>query len=174
MKAAFERAFGGDRQAQAEIVQVIRSLARAACRNGGPGGTDCDWEDVAQEASQRFFAVAPGQFRKPGAERSYLYAIVRSTVLQMVRRRSRRRAREEAAAPEAEIIHADPTPRLELGAILRHLSHECARLLRRVFLDDEPYAELATELGMLESSVRVKVSRCLRQAREAVEEEVAD
>jgi DNA-directed RNA polymerase specialized sigma24 family protein len=172
MRTQFEKARGGDPDAQAEIVAVIRSFARAVCRGGGPGGTACDWEDVAQEASRRFFAGGLERFRKAGSERSYLYAIVRTTVLELARRDARRQAREANSALDGVGVVHDPTPVFDARAILRRLAEDCATLLERVFLQGTPYATLAGELNMLESSVRVRVSRCLRQARELVESEV--
>jgi RNA polymerase sigma factor (sigma-70 family) len=172
MQEQFQRARDGDPDAQAEIAAVIRSFARTVCRGGGPGGVACDWEDVAQEASRRFFARGLARFRKVGSERSYLYAIVRTTVLELARHDARRKAREAgSAAAEADVMH-DPTPAFDARAILRRLAEDCATLLERVFLRGTPYSTLAAELNMLESSVRVRVSRCLRQARELVESEV--
>lgn len=169
MRELFERAAAGDSSAQEELAGEIRRIARAVCRGKGPGGADVDWEDVAQEASSHFFAVAIHQFRKRGAETSYLYAIVRTTFLQILRSSSRRRDRENQAPPPETPRH-NPDTGIDVRRLLSRISSECADLLERVFLHGEAYSALAAELDMLESSVRTKVSRCLRRARMAATE----
>ncbi len=163
MRPLFQQARLGDRAAQAEIDQTIRRIARAVCRRGGPGGAEVDWEDVAQEASARFFSVGLHQFSGTGSEEGYLFAIVRSTVLQAVRRATRRRNREQSLAREDLVPH-NPGHAIDVRNLLEKLPPECARLLEQVYLHGVPYSEIAAELDMLESSVRVKVTRCLRKA----------
>jgi len=169
MGKLFERVLSGDPSAQSEVASILRRIARAVSRRGGPGGAEVDWEDVAQEAARRFFTTGIRQYRGEGSEEGYLFAIVRSTVLQHVRSAERRRRRER------DLVRSEPDPPrppdsgFEIRRILMSLSPECADLLRRVFLEGVSYPELAEELGMLESSVRVRVSRCLRKAMEIAE-----
>ena len=170
MRNIFENAFGGDSEAQKEIVRVINELSRAACARGGPSTADIEWEDVAQDACRRFFSAGIRQFRKAGSEKSFLYAIVRSTVIQQVRSEARRRVREEASIHKRFVPPHNPMPKFDVGKILGLLAEECRALLTRVFLRGEPYSSLASDLGILESSVRTKVTRCLRRARQAIEE----
>ena len=130
-----------------------------------------DWEDVAQESARRFFAVGIRQYRGDGSEESYLSGIVRTTILQSVRSATRRQQRERnpdspGPAPSRPLDHG-----MDVAKILDRLTPECARLLEQAFLQDVPYPELATELGILEASVRVRVSRCLRKAMEIAGEE---
>jgi RNA polymerase sigma factor (sigma-70 family) len=169
MREFFEKAFLGDSDAQGEIVRVIRQLSRAVCSGGGPDGSAVDWEDIAQDASERFFSVGIRQFHKVGSERSFLYSIIRSTILQRVRSETRRRARERAST-ELHVVAHNTGDAFDVRKILVQLTEDCRDLLTRVFLQDEPYSTLAGDLGVLESSVRVKVSRCLQKARELVEE----
>ena len=171
MREVFEDAIGGDPAAQEEIVRLIRHLSRAACARGGPATADIDWEDVAQDACRRFFSAGIRQFRKGGSERSFLYAIVRSAVIQIVRSETRRRTREVASNPPLIVAPDNPLPKFDVAKILGRLSEECRALLTRVFLRGEPYSSLATDLSILESSVRTKVTRCLRRARQALEED---
>ena len=166
MRPLFEQARRGDRAAQAEIDQTIRRIARAVCRRGGPAGVEVDWEDVAQEASARFFSVGLHQFSGKGSEEGYLFAVVRSTVLQAARRATRRRNREQSLVREDLAPPHNPGHAIDVRNLLAKLPPECARLLEQVYLHGVPYSEVATELEMLESSVRVKVTRCLRKAME--------
>jgi RNA polymerase sigma factor (sigma-70 family) len=166
MRNLFERARRGDRTAQSEIDAAIRRIARMVCRRGGPGGATVDWEDVAQDASARFFSVGIHQYSGQGSAEGFLHTIVRSTVLQAVRRDARRRAREDSAVREDIAPAHNPGHALDVRKLLRQLPPECSRLLEQVYLHGIPYPEIAAELDMLESSVRVKVTRCLRRAME--------
>jgi RNA polymerase sigma factor (sigma-70 family) len=170
MRKVFEDAIGGAPAAQKEIVRLIRQLSRAACARRGPATADVDWEDVAQDACRRFFASGLRQFRKSGSERSFLYAIVRSSVIQIVRSEARRRVREVTSLQPTVVLPHNPIPKFDVTKILSRLSEECRTLLTRVFLRGEPYSSLARELGILDSSVRTKVTRCLRRARQTIEE----
>jgi len=166
MGKLFDHVLRGDPVAQAETTAIIRRIARAVSRRGGPGGVDVNWEDVAQDAARRFFTVGIHQFRGGGAEESFLYAIVRSTVLQAVRSATRRRQREQTSVSLERPLSLPPEGGLDVRMILAKLPPECGHLLEKVFLQGVPYSELAGELGMLESSVRVRVSRCLKKAME--------
>ena len=55
--------------------------------------------------------------------------------------------------------------RLEVRRILAALDPPCREIIQRALLQDEPYADLARELGLAESSVRARLSRCLQKAR---------
>lgn len=122
-----------------------------------------EWEDIAQEAGQRVFTVGLRQFRGTGSFEGYLYAVVRSTVLQSARSAGRRREREKKA-DLVQTAPADPATGLDVRRLLSRMSEECGRLLDLVFLRGVPYDRLAAEMDILESSVRAKVSRCLRKA----------
>jgi len=166
LRQFFMNALNGDAAARSQIVDVIRQLARAVCRGGGPGGAAVDWKDVAQEASRRFFTVGLRRRTKRGSERSYLYTMVRSTVLQIVRSEARRRRREESAGEEVAGQNHDPEAGFDVRAILAAISEDCGHLLKSVFLQGTTYAELAGDLDIPESSLRVEVGRCLREARD--------
>jgi RNA polymerase sigma factor (sigma-70 family) len=169
MAGLFERSLRGDTVAQAEIHENIRRIARAICARGGPADVDLDWEDVAQEASRLFFNVGIRQYRGVGTEESFLFGIVRTTVLQVVRGAARRRQREMVPGALRENVARLHEHRIDVQLILRRLDPECARLLERVFLQDVPYPILSDELGIQESAVRARVSRCLRKGREIAE-----
>jgi RNA polymerase sigma factor (sigma-70 family) len=164
--ALFERVRGGDRSAHTELCELARAFARQICRGGGPSGApDVGWEDVAQEALRKLLSVGIDRYRGTGSEKSYLYTIVKSTMIAMSRSARRRQAREESIAREAISVTPNPGHRVDVEQILAGLSDDCRGLLERAFLHGASYRELAGELGMEESSVRAKLSRCLRKAR---------
>ena len=167
----FGRARAGDRSAEAEISDLTRAFARLICRGGGPSGApDIGWEDVAQESLRKLFSVGLDRYRGTGSEKSYLYTIVKSTMIAMSRSARRRRAREEAMARPEAAAPSSSGQRLDVEGILGRLSGECRALLERAFLHGEPYPALARALGIEESSVRAKVSRCIHKARLMLQE----
>lgn len=163
----FQAASRGERWAQEEIHRLIEGYARHACsRSGSRLAADLAWEDVAQDASARFFSVGLSQYGGQGSEESYLYTVVKTTLLQRVRSADRRKKREEFSVPLERVELPSAFERLEVDSILGRLDEACRSLLRETFLKETPYADLSAQLGLAESSVRAKVSRCLRRARE--------
>lgn len=169
MAGLFEALRAGDPEAASAIDGMVRGFARHVCRHGAPHGPAPDWEDVAQEAIRRLYDVGLDQYAGQGSERSYVYSIVKATLIQMARGDGRRRRREDVVAPAVDQAAAgNPDPALDVRAILGALDPSCRELIVRVHLRDEPYAMLAREMGLAESSVRAKVSRCMQRARELV------
>jgi DNA-directed RNA polymerase specialized sigma24 family protein len=170
MQTLFSLALNGDKTAESVLHSILRRIAWALCRKGGLGGTHVDWEEIAQDAGRRFFAAGLHQFRNEGSEFAYLYSIVRTTFLQEVRRNVRHRVVHRAVDHEVETVAHDPDAMLDVQSILRKLPTSEACLLEKVFLHEVSYAVLAVESGILESSVRVRVTRCLRHAKEAAKD----
>lgn len=166
MGALFDRVLAGDTQATAELQAFLRSFARQVCRGGGPpGAPDIDWEDVAQECGRKLLAGGLERYTGAGSERSYIYSMVRATVLEMARASSRRRRREEASTSNGPVRSADPDAPLDVRSLLAGLDTPCREIIQRIVLRDEAYPSVARDLGLAESSVRAKLSRCLARAR---------
>ena len=176
LEEAMPAAQRGERWAEDLLASEVAVLARIVCAKGqAPDLGGLDWEDVSQEACQRFFAVGLHRYRGDGSVRSYLYSIVKVTMLQMLRGASRRRIREQAAVdPEGgpnSLLLPDQNDevgqrRRSVQRILAALGPECQELIVAMFLQGASYREVAEESGLAESSVRSKLSRCLRRARE--------
>jgi RNA polymerase sigma factor (sigma-70 family) len=154
-------------------VRWIQAFARHLCRGSyGSASGSLDWEDVAQEAGRRFFSSGLDGFRSDAtlaSLKSYLYTIVKATRIQHYRSTSRRRRREEATSIDGpSMAPAVAESRAFLERILGRISTECRELLERSFLDGATNADLAAELGLAESSVRSKLTRCLQRARALV------
>jgi len=167
MSELFEALRRGESDAQARVDRIVRQFARKLCRGGGlPGLPAVDWEDVAQEACHRLYAFGLAQYRGQGTERSYLYSIVKATVIQMARSGGRRQRREQAVVVAEAGPAISPERSLDVRRILAELDPACRDLVSRAILRDEGYASIAASLGLAESSVRAKLSRCLQRARE--------
>jgi RNA polymerase sigma factor (sigma-70 family) len=166
MGGLFEGIRSGEAAATSELHRLLRAFARQICRGGGPpGAPEIDWEDVAQECGRKLLAVGLEQYRGGGSERSFLYSMVRTTVLEMARTASRRRRREIISASNGPVPVGDPTLKMDIRKVLDALDAGCRDVIQRVILQDESYAEVAGALGMAESSVRAKLSRCLGRVR---------
>lgn len=163
----FKAAAAADPEAVAEVQRMLRAFARQICHGGGPTGARAvDWEDVAQETARKLFSTGLQQYRGKGSERSYLYSMVKATVIQMSRAARRRSLREEIAVANGPLhVTSDPAPRLDVQAILAALEADCRDIIERAMLRDEPYADIARDLGLAESSARARLSRCLKKAR---------
>jgi RNA polymerase sigma factor (sigma-70 family) len=168
MSSFFDDLRASNRAAQDQADRIIRRFARHVCRGGGPiGAPDLDWEDVAQETSRKLYSVGLDQYRGGGSESSYLYSMVKATVIQMARSTDRRQKRERSVSLNDSVSRlVDPIPSLDVRSVLAALDAACGDLIERFFLLDETHADLARDLGLAESSVRAKLSRCLRKARE--------
>jgi RNA polymerase sigma factor (sigma-70 family) len=164
-----ESADRGHAWAVDESVRLIRVFARHVCGHARlPGAPELDWEDVAQEACKAFFGGGLQRFRPGGSETGYLYSLVRLTRLRIARAANRRRQRDDASSSRSRVADTGPEPGVETEMIMRRLDDPCRHVMRRVFLEGVSYAELAVELGLAESSVRSRLTRCLEKARELV------
>lgn len=171
MGGLFAKVLAGDPAATRRLHRTVREMARQVCRGGGPpGAPEIDWEDVAQECGRKLLSGVLDRYRGEGAERSYLYSVVKATVLEMARASARRRRREEASATNGPVAAANPDASLDVRSLLSALDPICREVIRRVVLQDELYADVARVLGMAESSVRARLSRCLGQARRLASE----
>lgn len=163
----FAAAVRGEDWAQESLVEEIRDLAQRVCRSLRQSWPESfDWEDVAQEAARHLFAYALERYRGEGSERSYLYTVIRVTLLQMLRETRRRKAREESVGSESAAPVEPDSDRVLARSLIERSDPECRDLLREVFFDGTPYRTLAEQRHLAESSVRSKVSRCLRKLRE--------
>jgi len=171
MEVLFRKVLAGDPEATDRLHRLVRDFSRQICRGGGPPGAPAiDWEDVAQECGRKLLGGGLERFTGAGSERAYLYSMVKATVLEMARAASRRRRREEASISNGPAASADPDVSLDVRSLLSVLEPDCREIIQRVVLQDEPYAEVARDLGLAESSVRSKLSRCIARARKIASE----
>jgi RNA polymerase sigma factor (sigma-70 family) len=170
ISAWIERARRGDEESTTALGQYVHDLARQVCRSGsGAALGGADWEDVAQEAAVRVFSSGLERYQGTGSARGYLYSIVKASLLQTIRSARRRRAREESAEiPPVPSASPSLDPH-EVAGLLDRLEDECRTLLEQVFFEGVAYGRLAEESGLAESSIRARVSRCLRRLRETAE-----
>jgi RNA polymerase sigma-70 factor (ECF subfamily) len=148
---------------------ALRTVTRwieVALRTGHPL-VHADLEDLRQEVQARVLGnLRDGRFDGRSTLRTYVHRIAINTRLDATRRRSRKGAREapidglEERLPAAEMMTSDPD-RVDLAArIMNSVSEGDRMLLRLVFAENLPYAEIARRLGVSESAVKTRMMRC--------------
>ena len=171
--AWIEGARQAEEAATRALGEYVRELAREVCRHGSHSALGgAEWEDVAQEAAIRVFSSGLQRYQGTGSARGYLYSIVKASLLQTIRAARRRRARETAAevVPALHGDHASDftdSSSFDVSSLLERLEEKCRSLIERVFFEGAAYARLSEESGLAESSIRARVSRCLRRLRES-------
>ena len=126
-----------------------------------------DAEDVVQSAIERAIERSE-QLREPARAPAWLSRIVRSAVVDEVRRRGRRR---ESPLDESTTVGAEVAP-VAFWCVLAQLDQlraDQASLLRRVIVDGVAISSLAAELGVTANAAMVRLHR----ARQALRERMA-
>jgi RNA polymerase sigma-70 factor, ECF subfamily len=165
-----ERCQQGDRAAFEELVRLthrrVYSLAYRLVRDRS------DAEDVSQEAYLRIFRGLAG-FRKEAAFETWMYRIVTNCAMSHLRRRGRfgDLLRDEEGPDQATPDRAQEltVERDELSRGLAALpeGQRVAVLLKDVY--GLSVREIATELGIEEGAVKVRVHRARRKLKELLE-----
>ncbi len=129
---------------------------------------------LAEEAVQETFLRAwrAGERFDPdlGSLRTWLFAILRNVVIDLGRARA---ARPTVATGSPEAAH-EPLDQILLSwqveEALRRIGDQHRRVLLETYYRGRPYAEVATELGVPEGTVKSRVYYGLRALRNALEE----
>ncbi len=129
---------------------------------------------LAEEAVQDTFLRAwrAGDRFDPqiGSLRTWLFAILRNVVIDLGRargvapRRDRRRTRDRTRALEEMLVS------WQVEEALRRIGDQHRRVLVETYLRGRPYAEVASELGVPEGTIKSRVYYGLRALRNALEE----
>ena len=133
------------------------------------GSADSEAEDAAQEATLRAWRYR-ARCRDPTKPERWIAAIARREAL---RAASRRREQPLDTCPEVVDPRQDLSDFEQLLAVRRALSAIDGRdrqLLVGHYWQDLPNAELATQLGLAEVTVRVRLHRLRRMLREIMVE----
>jgi RNA polymerase sigma-70 factor, ECF subfamily len=165
-----ERCQQGDRAAFEELVRLthrrVYSLAYRLVRDRS------DAEDVSQEAYLRIFRGLAG-FRKEAAFETWMYRIVTNCAMSHLRRRGRfgdllrdEEGPDQATPDRAQEITVE-RDELSRGLAALPEGQRVAVLLKDVY--GLSVREIATELGIEEGAVKVRVHRARRKLKELLE-----
>jgi RNA polymerase sigma-70 factor (ECF subfamily) len=166
---SIEEFLRGDR----ERVREIRDTVRLVVRDFQIAGGAVD-EDLVQDVLGRICRnLVAGRFRGDSSLRTYARNVARHTCLEDLRaRRLEMRLDPDAipsgarwSEPEGSLLRTEEHLRnLEIFASLPGESRE---LLRLVFVDGLPYAEVARRLGVTEGAIKSRVHKIRMACREA-------
>lgn len=126
-----------------------------------------DAEDVVQSAIERAISRAE-QLREPARAPAWLSRIVRSAVVDEVRRRGRRR---ESPLDESQAV-VSTSPPVTCACVVAQLDQlrpDQTSLLRRVIVDGAAISALAGELGVSANAAMVRLHRARRALRDRME-----
>ena len=132
-----------------------------------------DVEDVLQET---FLAVWRGAraYRPQGTPRAWMWVIARNQAALLLRRRGPVTASLNGTGPLPEIPHGDPDladaalARTEIAAALAGLPGLEGDVMRLMYVEDRPVAEVAALLGVPAGTVKSRAYRARRLLRLAL------
>ena len=144
-------------------------LYRFALRSlGDPGHS----EDAVQETFVRAWRASASYDPARASQRTWLFAIMRNVVIDMVRAR-RARPALAGAVPGVEGVAGDEIDHVLTGwqveAALAEIAPDQRAALLEVHWRGRPYAEVAAELGVPVGTVKSRVYYGLRSLRDALE-----
>jgi RNA polymerase sigma-70 factor (ECF subfamily) len=127
-----------------------------------------DAEDVFQEVFIKAYARL-GDLRNDDAIGPWLAGITRRTCLTRLRTRVDEPvdSLDEETADEAALEQVERA--MDVDAALRRLPEACQEILERFFRDDQPYAQIAAELGLPAGTIASRISRCLSKLKVELE-----
>jgi RNA polymerase sigma-70 factor (ECF subfamily) len=135
-----------------------------------------DPEGVIQEVLlELLVSLRAGEYEERGGLRGFVGTVARRTCIDRYRREKFRGAFERPAPDLGETPASDKDPERRVQArqqlerliyIHQRLSADCRRLWRLVYGEHLSAKEVAQRLGLAAGAVRVRVHRCLEQARE--------
>jgi RNA polymerase sigma factor (sigma-70 family) len=157
----------GDQEAWRSLVERMDRYILGIIRHGYRMSAQ-DAEDVFQEVFTKAYR-AIGDLRDDDAIRPWLAGIARRTCLSRIRSRHEETLEltddEEAVTDALDLVERA----MDVDAALHRLGPECREVLDRFFRQDQPYAQIAEELGLPNGTIASRISRCLTRLRRELE-----
>ena len=163
------RCLAGDEEAWASLVEHHAGYLYAVAVKGFRFSQQ-EAEDVLQETIAQVYEHL-AEYRGTGPLGAWMGAIARNVARQRMRSRSRH---PESALPEEA---ADSTQQRALDAVeesllvadaLARLEPPCGEVLRRFFVMDQRYAEIASTMRIPAGTVASRIARCLVRLRQVL------
>ena len=127
-------------------------------------------EDAVQETFLRAWRAGDRFDPEIGSLRTWLFAILREVVIELGRTRAARpQVTESGVAPSVEPLEQSLLA-WQVEEAMRRIGEQHRQALVETYYRGRPYAEVATELGVPEKTVKSRVHKGLRALKVALEE----
>lgn len=144
------------------MVRRVRVAIETVVRRFRRGRRD---DDLTQEVLGRvYLELSRGRFRGDSSLETYARSVARNTCLEYLRRErpmaplEAERPAAHASSPETRLLRAEQVDRAFHA--LESLPRSSLDLLRMIFVERLGYTEIALQLGVSESALRVRLHRC--------------
>jgi RNA polymerase sigma-70 factor (ECF subfamily) len=127
-------------------------------------------EEAVQETFLRAWRAGARFDPQIGSLRTWLFAILRNVVIDLGRARSSRPPVAEGGIEPAVEPFEEALLSWQVEEAMRRIGEQHRRVLVETYYRGRPYAEVATELGVPEGTVKSRVYYGLRALRVALEE----
>ncbi|MGB7588316.1 MAG: sigma-70 family RNA polymerase sigma factor [Solirubrobacterales bacterium] len=161
------RALSGERDVREAYAAHAPELYGFAVRSLGDSGLA---EEAVQETFVRAWRAGDRFDPQIGSLRTWLFAILRNIVIDLGRARAiRPGVAEGGIEPSVEPLE-EALLAWQVEEAMRRIGEEHRRVLVETYYRGRPYAEVATELGVPEGTIKSRVYYGLRALRIALEE----
>ncbi len=127
-------------------------------------------EEAVQDTFLRAWRAADRFDPELGSLRTWLFAILRNVIIDLGRARAARPATGGALPDRGHEPFEDVLLNWQVEEALRRIGDQHRRVLVETYLRGRPYAEVASELGVPEGTIKSRVYYGLRALRNALEE----
>jgi RNA polymerase sigma-70 factor (ECF subfamily) len=127
-------------------------------------------EEAVQDTFLRAWRAADRFDPELGSLRTWLFAILRNVIIDLGRARAARPAIGGELPDQGHEPFEDILLNWQVEEALRQIGDQHRRVLVETYLRGRPYAEVASELGVPEGTIKSRVYYGLRALRNALEE----
>lgn len=164
------RCRAGDHEAWRELVERYSRYVYAITQAFRLSQQDA--EDVFQDTFARAYERIDS-LRDDAAFRPWLASLTRRLCIDRIRATGREQPLEDPDLEAADDTIDQLTEALAVHEALAELPERCREVLDRFFARDESYRMIAEELDLPSGTIASRISRCLAQLKERLEEEKA-
>ena len=168
--AIVKACMNGDRKAQRSLIDEYSSLLMSVCLRYCKNRLDA--EDALQESWIRIFKGMEG-YQEAGYFKAWICRITIHTALRYMERNQKHNQNEEIGEVHFEGIKPEALELMKAGDIIKlidRLPDRAATVFKLYVIDELPHSDIASLLGISESTSRVYLTR----AREGLRILIAD
>ncbi len=164
MREGFLTRDAGVREAYAAYAGELYGFALRSLEDPGMA------EEAVQDTFLRAWRAAERFDPELGSLRTWLFAILRNVIIDLGRARATRPGVSGEVPDRGHEPFEDILLNWQVEEALRRIGEQHRRVLVETYLRGRPYAEVASELGVPEGTIKSRVYYGLRALRNALEE----